>query len=99
MPFPLFFRRLLPFGRRSEILAVDYIRSLGFRIVTSGYRTQGGEVDVIAWDGDTLVFVEVKARQNDEPPEDSVGLNKQRRIRSEERRVGKECRSGWSPDH
>jgi putative endonuclease len=80
MPFPLFFRRLLPFGRRSEILAVDYIRSLGFRIVTSGYRSKGGEVDVIAWDGDTLVFVEVKARQNDEPPEDSVGLNKQRRI-------------------
>ena len=37
-------------------------------------------MDVIAWDGDTLVFVEVKARQNDEPPEDSVGLNKQRRI-------------------
>jgi putative endonuclease len=80
MPFPLFFRRLLPFGRRSEIQAVDYIRSLGFRIVTSGYRTKGGEVDVIAWEGDILVFIEVKSRQNDEPPEDSVGRTKQRRI-------------------
>src|SRR5437762_8622421 len=90
MPFPLFFRRLLPFGRRSEILAVDYIRSLGFRVVTSGYRTRGGEVDVIAWDGDILVFVEVKARQNDEPPEDSVGFNKQRRIiRAAESYIGR----------
>jgi putative endonuclease len=51
---------------------------------------KGGEVDVIAWDGDTLVFVEVKARQNDEPPEDSVGFNKQRRIiRAAESYIGR----------
>ena len=80
MPFPLLLHRLLTFGRRSEILAIDYIRSLGFRVVTSGYRTGKGEVDVIAWDGDTLVFLEVKARQNAEPPEDSVGFVKQQRI-------------------
>ena len=80
MPFPLLFRRLLTFGRRSEILAIDYLRSLGYRIVTSGYRTTGGEVDVIAWDGATLVFVEVKARQTSEPPEDSVGYRKKQRI-------------------
>jgi putative endonuclease len=80
MPFPLFLHRLLTFGRRSEILAVDYIRSLGFRIVTSGYRTTRGEVDVIAWDGDTLVFVEVRARRNSDPPEDSVGFYKQQRV-------------------
>ena len=80
MPFPLLFHRLLTFGRRSEILGIDYIRSLGYRIVTSGYQTKGGEVDVIAWDGDILVFVEVKARQNTDLPEDSVGPAKQRRI-------------------
>ena len=80
MPFPLLFHRLLTFGRRSEILAIDHLRSLGYRIVTSGYRTKGGEVDVIAWDGDVLVFVEVKARRNDEPPEDSVGFKKQQRL-------------------
>src|SRR5438876_625004 len=73
MPFPLLFHRLLTFGRRSEILAIDYIRSLGYRIVTSGYRTKDGEIDVVAWEGATLVFVEVKARQNSDPPEDSVG--------------------------
>lgn len=80
MPFPLFLHRLLTFGRRSEILGIDYLRSLGFRIVTSGYRTKFGEVDIIAWEDDVLVFIEVKARQNADPPEDSVGLKKQHRI-------------------
>ena len=80
MPFPLLLHRFLTFGRRSELLGIDYLRSQGYRVVTSGYRTKDGEVDVIAWDGDVLVFVEVKARQSPEPPEDSVGHRKQRRI-------------------
>ena len=80
MPFPLLFHRLLTFGRRSEIQAIDYLRSLGFRIVTSPYRAKGGEVDVIAWEGNVLVFIEVKARQNLEPPEDAVGFRKQQRV-------------------
>ena len=80
MPFPLLFHRILSFGRRSEILAIDYLRTLGYRIVTSAYRANGGEVDVIAWDGNVLVFVEVKARQTAEPPEDAVGFMKQQRI-------------------
>src|SRR5262249_62264351 len=80
MPFPLLFHRIFSFGRRSEILAIDHLRSLGYRIVTSGYRANGGEVDVIAWEGDVLVFIEVKARRNAEPPEDAVGLRKQQRM-------------------
>jgi putative endonuclease len=80
MPFPLFLHRLLTFGRHSEILAIDHLRSLGYRIVTSPYRTKGGEVDVIAWDADILVFIEVKARKNTDPPEDSVGFIKQKRV-------------------
>ena len=80
MPFPLLIHRLLTFGRRSEILALDHLRSHGYRIVTSPYRTKTGEVDIIAWDRDTLVFVEVKARKNTDPPEDSVGPQKQQRI-------------------
>src|SRR3954469_2289795 len=80
MPLPVLLHRILTFGRRSEILGIDYLRTKGYRIVTSGYRTKAGEVDVIAWDADILVFIEVKARQNDEPPEDSVGLRKQQRV-------------------
>lgn len=80
MPFPLLFHRWLTFGRRSEILAIGYLRSLRYRIVASGYRTKDGEVDIVAWDGDVLVFVEVKARRTTEPPEDAVGFRKKQRI-------------------
>lgn len=80
MPFPLLLHRFLTFGRKSEIQAIDYLRSIGYRIITSGYRTRNGEVDIIARDGDVLVFVEVKARHSNEPPEDSVGFRKRQRI-------------------
>ena len=80
MPFPLLLHRLLTFGRRSEILAAHYLRKLGYRIVASSYRTKTGEVDIVAWDKKTLVFIEVKARKNSDPPEDSVGFDKQQRI-------------------
>jgi putative endonuclease len=80
MPFPLLLHRLLTFGRRSEILAADHLRSLGYRIVASPYRTKTGEVDIVAWDKGTLVFIEVKARKNMDPPEDSVNFRKQQRI-------------------
>ena len=70
----------LSFGRRSELLAIRHVRSLGYRVVKSGYRTTTGEVDIIAWDGPVLVFIEVKARQNADPPEDAVGFTKRQRI-------------------
>jgi putative endonuclease len=73
-------RRLIPFGRRSEIDAAGYLRSIGFRVIASRYRTRAGEVDLIAWDGDVLVFVEVKALHSTAPPEDAVGHRKQKRI-------------------
>src|SRR3954469_5058386 len=80
MPLPVLLHRILTFGRLSEILGIDYLRTKGYRIVTSGYRTKAGEADVIAWGGPVLVFFEVKARQNAEPPEDSVGARKQQRV-------------------
>jgi putative endonuclease len=80
MPLPLWWTRFVPFGRRSEIEGAAYLRSLGFRVVASGYRTRNGEVDLIAWDGDELVFVEVKSLHSDAPPEDNVSVRKQQRI-------------------
>jgi putative endonuclease len=71
--------RWLSFGRRSEIDGAAYLRGLGWRIAASGYRTREGEIDLIAWDGDLLVFVEVKARRSG-APEDAVGLRKWRRV-------------------
>lgn len=73
-------RRPLSFGRRSEIEGASYLRSLGYRVVASQFRTRDGEVDLIAWDSDVLVFVEVKALHSPAPPEDAVDLGKQKRV-------------------
>ena len=67
-------------GRRSEIDGAGYLRTMGYRVIASGYRTRAGEIDLVAWDGKTLVFVEVKALHSGAPPEDAVGLRKQQRV-------------------
>ncbi len=66
-------------GDRGEREAARYLRRQGFRILVQGYRTPRGEVDLIARDGDTLVFVEVKTRRQGEPAE-AVTPEKQRRL-------------------
>jgi len=53
------------FGRESEALAADILRRSGYRILTRNYRTKMGEIDIIARDGETIVFVEVKARRDE----------------------------------
>jgi putative endonuclease len=80
MLFPFWLRRLIPFGRRSEIDGASYLRTLGWKVVASGYRTRDGEVDLIAWEDDRLVFVEVKARHSG-IPQDAVGFTKRQRVR------------------
>lgn len=49
-------------GLAGEIKAARHLKKLGFRILQKNYRTPHGEIDLIAMDGDTLVFVEVKNR-------------------------------------
>src|SRR5262245_47058628 len=80
MPLPLFWFRILPFWRRSEIRAARYLRSQGYRIVATNFRVNEGEIDLVAWDHDILVFVEVKSRSSAYAPEAAVGLRKQTRI-------------------
>jgi putative endonuclease len=53
-------------GKLGESLAVEELERRGYAIVTRRYRTRHGEIDIVAEDGDTLVFVEVKARANGE---------------------------------
>lgn len=81
MSFLDWWRRVLPFGRQSEIDGAAYLRSIGFRVIGSGYHTRAGEIDLIAWDENVLVFVEVKALRSHAPPEDAVGFRKQQRVR------------------
>ncbi|OGQ96149.1 MAG: YraN family protein [Deltaproteobacteria bacterium RIFOXYD12_FULL_57_12] len=52
----------LALGKQGEDLAVAYLQRLGYRILARNYRTRLGEIDVIADDGGTLVFIEVKSR-------------------------------------
>jgi len=70
------------FGQQGESLAARYLKKHGYRILENNYRTPMGEIDIIARDGDTLVFVEVKARRSGRygPPQAAVTHRKQRRI-------------------
>jgi putative endonuclease len=50
-------------GLRGESVAADVLTRRGYRIVERNCRSRWGELDVVAYDGETLVFVEVKARR------------------------------------
>ncbi|MDY0165043.1 MAG: YraN family protein [Thermoguttaceae bacterium] len=71
-----------PLGQRGEDAAARYLRRRGYRILGRGQSWKGGELDIVALKGETIVFVEVRTRQSDVPtrPEESVDLNKQRRL-------------------
>ena len=50
-------------GRLGERLAAEHLERLGFDVLDRNYRTRHGELDLVAFDGDTLVFCEVKTRR------------------------------------
>ena len=56
-------RERLDLGKWGELLALKKIKSLGYKCVTSNYSCPLGEIDLIARDGDTLVFIETKTRR------------------------------------
>lgn len=69
-------------GQRYEHLAVQYLKGLGYQILEQNYRCRQGEVDIIAADGDCIVFCEVKYRKNQKHgyPEEAVTPAKQQKI-------------------
>lgn len=69
-------------GRRGEDLAAAYLVSLGFEVVGRNVRTRYGELDIVAREGETLVFVEVRSRRDDRlgSPEESVDARKQAKL-------------------
>jgi putative endonuclease len=50
-------------GRRGEELAAAHFSRLGFEILARNHRTRFGELDLVVFDGETIVFVEVKTRR------------------------------------
>lgn len=51
-----------PRGKQAEALAADFLRSAGLSITAANYQCRFGEIDLIARDGATVVFVEVRSR-------------------------------------
>jgi putative endonuclease len=69
------------FGIDCESMAVNCLKEHGYQIIKRNYRTKFGEIDIIAKDGDTIVFVEVKARKSAAyNPKEAVTGNKKRKI-------------------
>lgn len=69
-------------GDQKEKLAVAYLTKQGFRMMHTNFRIRQGEIDIIGYDEEVLVFVEVKYRNGDESgiPEEAVDFRKQRQI-------------------
>ena len=68
----------------AERLARRHLEGLGWTILATNYAARGGEVDLIARDGATVVFVEVRQRRNDRHghPAETIDRRKQARWRS-----------------
>ncbi len=56
----------LKFGNKGEELACEHLKKLGYKILDRNFRIRGGEIDIVAKDGEYLVFVEVKTRWSHE---------------------------------
>ena len=69
-------------GKQGETLAAAYLEKAGYQIIERNYRCLFGEMDLVARDGQTVVFVEVKSRKSDRfgVPQLSVGLQKQKKL-------------------
>lgn len=70
------------FGVRGEKAAAKFLRRKGYRIVAHSHRQRLGEIDLVAIDGDCIVFVEVKTWRDDSnaDPSEAVDHSKQRKL-------------------
>ena len=86
-------------GRRGEDIAHRFLQRAGFIVVARNYRlaSGAGEIDVVARDGDTLVFVEVKSRATDEfgSPDRAIDTEKRRRMLRAARDFARHAEVPW----
>ena len=87
-------------GRLGEDLAHRYLRRHGCTVIARNYRTRSGsgEIDIVAWQGPALVFVEVKTRETEEygAPSRAVDTEKQQRVQLAARDFAR--RAGTPPE-
>lgn len=71
-------------GMLGEKLACDFLGKNGYQIVETNYRCPDGEIDIIARQEDTLVFVEVRTKKSSKfgTPEESITRTKMERLRT-----------------
>ena len=69
-------------GKHGEDIAVAYLIKRGYHIIERNYTCLFGEIDIVAKDKNTLVFVEVKSRKSEDfgDPQLAVGLGKQKKM-------------------
>ena len=69
-------------GRQGEALAAAFLTERGYRVMARNFRVQGAEIDIVAEQSGTIVFVEVKTRRTGRygSPAQAVGIRKQRKI-------------------
>ncbi len=73
--------RHLKLGKLGEELASNALRAEGYRITDRNLKVQKREIDIVAIDGDALVFIEVKTRSGHSHGKPAGAVNKNRRIR------------------
>jgi len=69
-------------GKLGEKIAAEFLKERGYQIIDQNYRTRGGEIDIVAKEGETIVFVEVKTRISAEfgYPEEAIDGRKQHKL-------------------
>jgi putative endonuclease len=85
-------------GKRGEDLAHRFLEARGYQVVSRGFRVAPrGEIDLVAWDGATLVFVEVKTRHSTEfgLPERNLGPDQKRSLFRVAGRWLQKAELGW----
>jgi putative endonuclease len=86
-------------GCRGEDIAQRFLQRAGLVIVDRNYRmaSGAGEVDLVGWEGETLVFVEVKSRKTDEygAPDRAIGQNKRSSLIRAAREYARHAEVPW----
>lgn len=75
-------QNLVSVGREQEKRAILFLKKKGYKILKTNYRTPFGEIDIIAYDRNFIVFIEVKYRKNKEygAPEEAIDIKKKTHI-------------------
>ena len=71
-------------GNLGELLAAGKLTEMGYRIISTNWRCEIGELDIVAWHGDCLTFVEVRTRRGGRAgtPEESITPVKRQRLQN-----------------